>query len=92
MNANLDIAIQRAFEKFISMSNDDFKRILHDHEDGDIARALFYSNALETAEIEMDAFSLTEESCYLNPDSTVHQVIDKHSIYLSHQWTMPLAA
>jgi ketosteroid isomerase-like protein len=49
---NLKAAIKKVFNKIASMSDKEFKEALKEHQDGDIARIMLESGALEQMDID----------------------------------------
>jgi hypothetical protein len=64
MNGKLKTAINKVYNELLALSSDEFAEMLSRHEDGDIAKIILETGALDVGKIETDGFALQAEDTY----------------------------
>ncbi len=64
MSDKLKMAIDKVYHELLALNSDDFSEMLSRHEDGDIAKIILETGALDVGKIETDGFSPKAEDTY----------------------------
>jgi len=51
-----EIALEKVFQKYLAMSDEEFFKKINSHKEGDIAQAILHSGALKVGQLESDSF------------------------------------
>ena len=57
MNEKHKVAIDKAYNKLLNLSSDEFEQLLKEHEDGDFANIILETGALDVGNLERDGFT-----------------------------------
>jgi hypothetical protein len=64
MSDKLKMAIDKVYNELLALSSDEFAEMLNRHEDGDIAKIILETGALDVGKIETDGFAPKAKDTY----------------------------